>query len=479
MTKYNFTDRDIQSRSDVEVILPLYINKVNETGDAQTAIQQTLCELDGEFSFILTENTDTFDLKSINMFVARDIFGAKPIYMLKSTTSASTTSASAPTTSAVASATSDLFYIFTSELKGIPKNLLSSQNYTITEIPPGYYWSYQTGFVQYYSFVSYKSLDTCTIKRADPDSLNTIFSDIKTNMEKAVMSRFVSSDQKVGLLMSGGFDSCIILNILLENLTKTGNYKPLNVFSFGDLNDIQLQLAQQHVLALEEKYKVDIHHHIIALSEMSMVLSDIPDVIESLETYHAPTIRKTLPYVYLLKYIKEKTDIKVLLTGDGLDELGGYSDFLNLTDQEFQNKSVEMLENCDLLRLDKIGGKFSIEFRYPFLNKQFIEYFLSIHPRLKKPQVHRYSQTPIEKYIIRKAFEGMMSRDILWNTRSDIDECLNNTILDFTNDLYSDSFFNNCIQNMYKNGYTQIPKSKEELYYFQLFDKFYNGLKLT
>ena len=93
----------------------------------------------------------------------------------------------------------------------------------------------------------------------------------------------------------------------------------------------------------------------------------------------------------MFKYISEKTLVKVLLTGDGLDELGGYSNFNDLNDTMFQEKSVELLLNLcnfDILRSDRISNAFSLELRNPFLQKDFVKYMLSIHPSIKKSQVY-------------------------------------------------------------------------------------------
>ena len=81
---YKFSDRDLQSQNDVEVILPLYIRNFEQAkGDSTTAFVNTLKELDGDYSFVLMENTNSFSLKDINLFVARDPFGVKPLYMVK------------------------------------------------------------------------------------------------------------------------------------------------------------------------------------------------------------------------------------------------------------------------------------------------------------------------------------------------------------------------------------------------------------
>jgi asparagine synthase (glutamine-hydrolysing) len=188
---------------------------------------------------------------------------------------------------------------------------------------------------------------------------------------------------------------------------------------------------------------------------------------------------------FLLKYIKTHTDIKVLLTGDGLDELCGYSELFSLEDELFQKKSVELLENMskyDLLRCDKIAGLYGLELRYPFLDKAFVEYFLKIHPMLKRPQMSGYSSNTIEKYIIRKAFDTdtsiIISKEILWNQRQDIIDSFDtfkNILKDNFDNLYTDMDFSSYIDSLYlsENLTHLIPQNKEEMYYKKIFDKYY------
>jgi asparagine synthetase B (glutamine-hydrolysing) len=150
-----FNDRDIQSNSDVEVILPLYIKNTELLKDSTLALEQSLKNLNGDYSFILTENVTSFNLTQVNIFAVRDILGSKPLYMVKFVPKSTSTNPN------------DIFYMFVSEIKGIPLNLLNDPEYTITEVPPGTYWSYKNSiidknkdeFIKYYDFNKYKDLN--------------------------------------------------------------------------------------------------------------------------------------------------------------------------------------------------------------------------------------------------------------------------------------------------------------------------------
>ena len=78
-----FTDKDLQSQSDCEIILPLYIKYADKEKNSEKGLVESLKKINGEYSFVLTENTTTFNLKNINAFVVRDLFGTRPLYMVK------------------------------------------------------------------------------------------------------------------------------------------------------------------------------------------------------------------------------------------------------------------------------------------------------------------------------------------------------------------------------------------------------------
>jgi len=439
----------------------------------------------GDYSFILTENTTPFNIKQINVFAVRDPIGSKPLYMVKYIPIKQESNKS------------DIFYMFTSELKGIPRELLNNPEYHITEVPPGTYWSFNNSivngkgkgnvdeFIRYYDFSNFSSLQTCSLKIADQETISIIHNNIKKLMTDSVISRYKLSERAVGVLLSGGFDSCIILSILIKYKYENGDMTPIHAFTIGDDNNQDVILAQDHVTSLENHYGIDIHHHVINIQDFNLVREELPKIVGYVETYDATTIEKSIPFVFLLKYISSMTDVKILLTGDGLDELCGYSEFYNLDDTQFQEKSVNLLKNIskyDLLRCDKIAGSFGLELRQPFLDISFLEYILSIHPKLKRAQMSGYSKEPIEKYIIRKSFDNngisddfYIKSDILWNNRQDIRYSFNNMkkqLENYFDTVYDDIDFLNILQLESQHS-QMLPKTKGEIYYKKIFNALY------
>jgi asparagine synthase (glutamine-hydrolysing) len=488
---YNYTelvktfelgDKDLQSKSDVEVILPIYIKCFEKLGDSTLGLHECLSVLNADYSFMIMENTTSFSLKDINIFIVRDCLGTKPLYMVKYTPFKPESNKT------------DMFYMFVSEIKGIPLHILNDPEYTILEVPPGTYWSYKnsviekskTDFIKFYDFGMYKTLDICSVNTAEPSTIIELYNNIRTMVIQSIIDRYELADQKVGLLLSGGFDSCIILSILIKYLVEKYNYKdPLHVFTIGDDDNTDVINARFHVWSLESHYNIDIHHHVVKIEDMEMINDELTNIVLQLETYDRITIQKSIPMAFLLKYVKNHTDTKVLLSGEGLDELCGYYQLFTLSDSDFQKRSVDLLENLskyDLLRADKIAGSYGLEIRQPFLDMRFIEYILQVHPMLKRPQMSGYSDDPIEKYIIRKAFDTVdnlhIDKRILWNHRQDIRYSFNTlkeTLRDFFDNLYSDFDLENYIETlrMSTDLVHLIPSTKEEMHYKKIFDTYY------
>lgn len=466
----NFTDKDLQSNCDVEVILPMYI---------KYGLEDTLKKLNGDYSFILTENLNTYRLNSINVFVVRDILGIKPLYMVKGL--------------------KETFYMFVSELKSIPQDIMKDSSYKIMEIPPGTYWSFQNSvinnpkksneeFIRYSDWNYYLPLEKCIYNKTDPESLSKIYNDINTKLTKSVIDRYKSSSRSIGFLLSGGFDSSIILSIVLKYLKETNhNFEnnPIHVFSMGELHNKDIKSSKLVVAYFEELYNIKLHHHIVSINSITdKELNDnIREVIYNIETYDIKTIRSALPYLYLFKYISKHTSIQVLLSGEGLDELCGYSKLFELSDENFQRKSIRLLKNMskyNLLRMDKLAGAYSIELRYPFLDRDIVEYILKIHPKLKRPQVYNIKKGKIEKYIVRKSFDNFEGRmylpkDVLWREMQGTTKCfdfLNERLRNYCETRYSDAELFDYLRCRKCNNKVT---NKEQLYILNLYkSKFHN-----
>lgn len=471
----NFTDKDLSSTCDVEIILPLYIQFNSINNNSNQSIIDTINAIDGDFAFILSENINTFKLSSINIYAVRDFIGIKPLYYIRNI--------------------SNNIVMFTSEIKALPENVIKNTSYNISHVKPGTFWSFQTfDFIEYFSFDPYKNLDNCIISSAEPDVLNSVYAQIKQLVTNSIISRYNSSNKPVGILLSGGFDSSLIVGIIVKYLISINNdfvNNPVHLFTVGDSlgnENNDCDHACQLINYIETKYDIVLHHHIININSIEILTSDLDDIVYILETYEPYVVRKSIPFYYLLKYIKEKTNVEVLLTGDGMDELGGYNSFKNLDSQTFQNKSIELLQNLykyDLIRTDRISSKFSLEIRQPYLNKEFIEYMLSIHPKLKKEEKYLLTEDSITKYIVRNSFninvtgEEVLPDSILWRPVECLGDCLTNFELrlnNFFDNYMSDSDYNESVTLLINDNQNEatLPKTKEHLFYRLIFRKYFS-----
>ena len=472
--KFNFGERDLQSNSDVEVILPLYIQNVATLNDSEAGFLQTLEQIDGKFALVLTENVNTFILDSLNTFVARDHLGIKPLYYITNNQN---------------------LWMFVSEIKAIPDYIINNKGYTIKSMPPGSYWSLKTKEIKkYYSLNKYIDLNACINDQTDPDSIDSIYKNVVSLLTESTINRYTNRNDmlKVGVLLSGGFDSSILVSIIANaNASASVNEKlQIHLFTVGDdlgsETPLDTDYASEFVAFLEANFpNLEIEHHVIYINEIEMLVADIRDIIYYLETYDKQTIRQSIPMYYLLKYIREKTDIRILLTGDGLDELCSMYDQLN--DDQFQMESVKTVgQMCyyDIQRADRIGGAFNLELRFPYLDRAFVEYILSIHPKLKRAQIYDNKKSPIDKYIIRKAFSSdlgtnYLPNQILWREKSGLTSSLTNFQLridNFFETILTDQQFNLALNKLiFTPGIdkTKLPSTKEEIYYRSIFDNLF------
>lgn len=460
----SFGDKDLQSKSDVEIVMPMYI---------KYGIARTLEMLNGEFTFTLTENTNTFQVKNVNAFVARDPLGHRPVYMLK--------------------ANDKSLYMFVSELKAIPRVYFNRKDYTITEVPPGTYWSFnnaivkksQDEFIRYHDWNPYRSLSLCKIDQINPAVLSSTYALIEETLKKSVVSR-LSYTRPIGILLDGEFDSSIVLSMAVEHLKRIGhNFDkcPIYAFTMGEPTSTHVLSSQNCVDFLEKKHGVTIHHHIIDVKDNDLLVNAVEYVIRSIEVYDIKTVSKSVGFSLLFKYVAENTPVRIILTGKGLNELCGYKRIVQSDDAEFQRKSVKMIKHLskyDLVCFDKIGGNYGIELRHPLLNVEFLKTILTIHPKLKRPEIYKVGEEKIEKYIIRKAFDKIdkqrLPSNVLWARSEDSPRHsreLRKMIVAYCEDLYDDDTFFQFI-----NEHSEIKiTDKMSMHYLKTFNRFYPRMR--
>jgi len=458
-------EHDLESTTDCEVILPCWIKNIENGMTHEDALVDILNNLDGEYTFILTEkleplnldtnrNNTTFELDKLKLFVVRDKMGMKPLYMIKHKT--------------------DYFYMFVTEIKCIPlKRILNDKNFEICEFPPGHYWSFNNPN----EFIKYSDWEhPIEIVDANPSTLETVYNEIYTRVNNSIIKKYTNSEKKVGILLSGSFDSSIIASLVVEYLISNESDVELNLFTLGDIDlSEDVQKSIEIVEFLKTKYHNNIIHHVITIENPEHIVEDIKSIIYSIETFSKDVVRESLLFNYIFKYIKMNTDVQVLLVGDGLKELCG-----NHLDPECQLKTIRSLQkmrNINILKNDKIGGGCSLEIRYPFLDESIYSYILKLDPVLRKPMVYDNKGLEISKYIIRKAFDRvpeLLPYNILWRNDNSICECF----CDFQKILsdYVKQKYSNTDVTEYNNKHpynTNNPRDVEELHYRLIYEKYF------
>ena len=372
-----------KTNSDCEVIIHMY---------QKFGIEQTLTMLDGVFAFVL------YDFSTIkNLYVARDPFGVRPLYKLDD---------------------DEDIYGFASELKCLSDIYDLGNN--ISQFEPGTYsvfhldtiWEPIQENVKYFipTFSHNISFDE-----------ETYYKNIASYLIAAVNKRCLATERPIACLLSGGLDSSLI-TALVDNFYKnTGYDTPLETYSIGLQGSEDLKNAK-----IVAEY-LDTKHTEIIVTEDEM-FNVIPEVIYNIESYDTTTVRASIGNYLLGKYIAKNSEAKVIFNGDGSDELfGGYL-YMNRcpNDVEFDCETRRLLKDIhlfDVLRSDKSISSNGLEPRTPFLDKNFVNYVLSLPISFR----NHNNQKQIEKYILRTSFspnnfsnhngDALLPNEILWRKK--------------------------------------------------------------
>jgi asparagine synthase (glutamine-hydrolysing) len=247
-----------------------------------------------------------------------------------------------------------------------------------------------------------------------------------------------TTERPVGFFLSGGLDSSLIASIA-SDLSDT----PIKTFSIGFEGQDSPDLKAARVVA---NY-IQSDHTEITFS-LQEGLDAIKDVIWHLETFDTTTIRASVPMFLLSKYISENTDIKVVLSGEGADELfGGYLYFHNAPNvTKFAletNRLVLDVHLFDVLRADRCTAAHGIELRVPFFDPDFIEYVMDgFQPSLKR--------TKLEKMILRQAFDGFLPNEILYRQKNGMSDAVGYGWVDGIKEYCKSRWFQRTEEKYYK-----------------------------
>jgi asparagine synthase (glutamine-hydrolysing) len=513
---YNFRDlirefeleADYKSGSDCEIIIHLY---------RKIGIHETVRRLDGVFGFVL------HDYDNGMTYVARDPVGVRSLFIGVSRHDGM-----------FGGEYSDLMCVslnpdhyglcISSELKS-----LHTLCETVVQFPAGTYMEYSgedsadgtAVFRTYYdyAYLSYKShngiseVSTC-LKRTNECSLfecqlkelqvsysypidepcegdgeSEILRNIHKLFTKAVVKRLMS-ERPVGCLLSGGLDSSLVTAIVARELKRTSPDTVLNTYSIGLEGSVDLMWARRVA-----EYLGTCHHE-VSLKEDDF-LNAIYETIYQTESYCTTTIRASVGNYLISKYIQQQSDDVVIYCGDMSDEIfGSYRGFLKApTDADFHRENERMIRDVrffDLLRSDKSISGAGLEARVPFADKEFLSYVMRIPPRFK-----RFDDNRIEKYLLRKAFQGpyisggegtgtgdnlpLLPDDVLWRRKEAFSDGVSSAdgrtwvqmIKEYSERVITESEYNNTKNHLY--SLYNPPYDKESFYYRRVFETIYEG----
>ncbi|MCH3917460.1 MAG: asparagine synthase B [Spirochaetia bacterium] len=413
------------THSDCEVILALYRDKGPDF----------LEDLNGIFAFAL------YDMEKDCYLIARDHIGIIPLYQGWDV---------------------DGHYYVASELKAL-EGICPS----LCEFQPGqYFYSPDKKTTTWYhrDWMSYDAVK---------DNGGTA-KDVRVALESAV-ERQLMSDVPYGVLLSGGLDSSIISAIVAKyasSRVESGNtevawWPRLHSFAIGLEGSPDLKAAK--VVA---DYLGTVHHEVhFTIQE---ALDAVEDVVYHLETYDITTIRAATP-MYLLARVIKSMGIKMVLSGEGSDELfGGYLYFHKAPSaKDFHEETVRKLSKLhlyDCLRANKALAAWGVEGRVPFLDKEFIDVAMRLNPELKMCR-----DGHMEKWILRKAFEDMLPKEIVWRQKEQFSDGVGYSWIDtlkaMTDEMITDRQFETIANRFPIN----TPSTKEEAYYRILFTKHFKS----
>ena len=474
--------------SDCEVIIYLY--KIY-------GIEQTLRLLDGVFSFILYDNSDiTTDTK---IYIARDPFGVRPLFILRKQQNVNNDknifNNSNVTKENIIGFSSEMKALYPIYSKGgqslmytsklnIFNNTKSKENsvyksFEIIPFEPGSYSKYTFAFKvnsEWKNQVQNKKyISTCfpsTILNFEYENhIDNIYDKLVFHLENAVKKRVVgTSDRPIVCLLSGGLDSSLITAFVKKHYDGE-----LQTFSIGMKGSEDLKNAKEVADYLQTK------HTQVILTEDEF-FNAIPNVIKTIESYDTTTVRASVGNYLIGKYIKENTDAKVVFNGDGSDELtGGYLYFLKSPSSiEFDNECRRLLENIhyfDVLRSDRCISSHGLEPRTPFLDRTFVNYYLSLPIKLRNPLTSNITSFPSEKNLLRKAIEykypDLLPQNILWRTKEAFSDGVSGNSGSWFEIIQKKLSVIN-IKNTSKLQHN-IPTTNEQIYYRNIYDSHYFG----
>lgn len=414
---------EFQTGSDCEVILALYRDKGIDF----------LEELNGIFAFAL------YDEERDEFLIARDPIGVIPLYI---------------------GYDSDGTLYCASELKALEGFCERYESFL-----PGHYYSSREGkMVRWYK-------REWTRYDAVKDNPASIF-ELREALEEAVR-RQLMSDVPYGVLLSGGLDSSVISAIAKRFAARRVETDGQKEAWWPQLHSFAIGLRGAPDLAKAREvadYIGTVHHEINYTIQEG--LDAVRDVIYYIETYDVTTVRASTP-MYLLARVIKSMGIKMVLSGEGADEVfGGYLYFHKAPDaRAFHEETVRKLSKLylyDCLRANKALSAWGVEGRVPFLDKEFLDVAMRLNPRAKM-----CPGKTIEKRIVREAFADMLPDTVAWRQKEQFSDGVGYSWIDTLKAVTAQAVSDEQMQHAAERFPINPPQNKEEYYYRSIFEEYF------
>ncbi|MEA2468677.1 MAG: hypothetical protein QOJ57_2803, partial [Thermoleophilaceae bacterium] len=376
----------------------------------------SLDQLNGMFAFVFASGDGRF-------LAARDPVGIKPLYWARRGSSVR----------------------FASEMSAFDPDW---QKF-VEVFPPGHYWTPQRGLVQFAAAVP-------------PDVAPAAAGNTRDVLIRSV-ERQMMGDVPVGVFLSGGLDSSLVAAIAQRYLVERG--ERLKTFAVGLCDSADLLAAR----AVAEYLGTEHHESVYTASE---AVKAVPDVVRAIESFDPSLVRSAVPNHMLAKFTAQH--VKVVLTGEGADELfAGYEYLCDFDDEESLQaeliRSVEGLHNLNLQRCDRVTMAFGLEARVPFLDREVIAHALGLPPSSKLA-----SNGKPEKWMLREAFEGWLPEDLLWRGKSQFGD--GSGAADVLTDAISESVTEEDFERE-RHAVDPPLRTREELAYYRVFRRHLGGVR--
>lgn len=406
-------------------------------------LEKMVSSLDGVFAFILIDGND--------IYVVRDRIGVRPVFY---------------------GFTNNGNIVIASEIKAL--NLCT----TINPVLPASIMKFSTespravSLHQYFSFPQHPQ-----IMSIEEEILFTIRDKLITAVKKRLMA-----DRPIGCLLSGGLDSSLVAYILSKEIGER-----LTTYSIGMEGSIDLKYASQVA-----KYLNTNHTEVKFTPEEG--LNIIPEVIRAIESHDITTVRASVGMYLLGKYISQHTNDIVIFSGEGSDEvMCGYLYFhLAPNEEELYKEShrlISELYKFDVLRADRCISAHGLELRVPFLDIDFVSYVMTLSGYVRQPI--EFQGKKIEKYVLRKAFEGYLPTNVLWRRKDGFSDAISSVNKPWFKHIQE--YVDNMLQSNSLNDF-QISRSDmlfwedklgkkfhspEAYYYWKVYAELFNDWKLN